>query len=435
MSNEIKMPIRRNSAAQKIVSVVTSAVDPVPELQRFLGHAVFINWPKGVKGTNQPWKHLTLEKMTPDYLAALKTGNIGVSLGDASEGLCAVDVDQDALVESFRKANPQLADTFQTHGRRGCVFWFRLLGACPRSRTLKDSSGNSVGEFRSNGNQSIVWGIHPDTKSPYQWLVKKPVMKIELDSICWPTGIVNPFAPDNSPQQNLPQGDSPEGLIAEGSPPLSMLGLGAVGAPAVIGAITSEIEQAVKHGVQSSNRNNEASFHACLALIQIRGEEDLHNMSSVERHYFAERWYQHLKSLGRINPAKAKTHYYHDIMNSITNAKKNMKTKNPIPRAWMLAQTNPLPPEASMFDGDKTMQKLIALCYQLHLTCDGGDWFLARGAAGKLLGLDETATRNLSENFHVLVGCGILQIVTPYEKGKRAATTYRFIEQTQVAPK
>jgi hypothetical protein len=103
-----------------------------------------------------------------------------------------------------------------------------------------------------------VWGIHPDTQSPYQWLVAKPVAEIELDSICWPTGIVHPFAPDNLPRQNLPQGDSPEGLIAEGSPPLSMLGLGAVGAPAAPSAVSdevaSEIEQAVTHGEQSSTR-------------------------------------------------------------------------------------------------------------------------------------------------------------------------------------
>jgi hypothetical protein len=431
----MKLPIRGNSAAQKIVSVVTNAVDPVPELQRFLGHAVFINWPKGVKGTNRPWKHFTLGKMTPDYLAALKTGNIGVSLGDASEGLCAVDVDQDALVESFRKANPQLADTFQTHGRRGCVFWFRLLGPCPRSRTLKDSSGNSVGEFRSNGNQSIVWGIHPDTKNPYQWLVKKPVVKIELDSICWPTGIVNPFAPDNSPQQNLPKGDSPNGLITDGSPPLTMLGLRAVGAPAAIPAVSdllaSAIEQAVKIGSQSARRNNEASFQACLALIQIRDVADLSDMSPAERHHFAERWFQDLKSVGRINPSKTKTHYFHDIMNSIKNAKKNMKLKNPVPRAWMLAQTSPLPAEAHQFSGDKTMENLIALCYQLHLLHNGGEWFVSRNDAAKLMGLDETAGRNLSENFHVLVDCGILSIVTPYVKGKRQSTTYRYNEQAK----
>jgi len=37
----------------------------------------------------------------------------------------------------------------------------------------------------------------------------------------------------------------------------------------------------------------------------------------------------------------------------------------------------------------------------------------------------------LSENFHVLVDCGILSIVTPYVKGKRQSTTYRYNEQAK----
>jgi hypothetical protein len=44
------------------------------------------------------------------------------------------------------------------------------------------------------------------------------------------------------------------------------------------------------------------------------------------------------------------------------------------------------------------------------------------------MGLDATATRNLSDSFFVLVELGILEIVTPHEKGKRKATIYRYIE-------
>jgi hypothetical protein len=67
----------------------------------------------------------------------------------------------------------------------------------------------------------------------------------------------------------------------------------------------------------------------------------------------------------------------------------------------------------------------------LHLLHNGGEWFVSRNDAAKLMGLDETAGRNLSENFHVLVDCGILSIVTPYVKGKRQSTTYRYNEQAK----
>jgi len=168
--------------------------DPVPELIRLLGDpAVFIAWPSGVKGTIKKWGHLTWAEMTPEYLVRLKDGNIGVALGEVSGGLCAIDWDDEAFVQPFLDLNPLLAETLQTHGARGRVFWVRFQGDYPkRSSRLKLGPTQEVGEFRSNGNQSIVWGIHPDTKKPYQRVVDKPVIRIEFNSIQWPKEISNP---------------------------------------------------------------------------------------------------------------------------------------------------------------------------------------------------------------------------------------------------
>jgi hypothetical protein len=414
--------------------------DPVPHLHRFLGANIVLIQCQGKKPQGK-WGHLRTEHMTPEYLAKLKLGNIGVPFGDVSDGLCVIDIDADEFVQPFQDANPSFAETFQTRGRRGQSFWFRLVGTAPRSRKISTKDGTPVGEFRSNGNYSIAWGTHPDSGKPYTWLVSKPVIEIELDSIHWPEGWVNPFSPSKSPLENLPKGASAKGGSAtgdatKGGPPLSMLGLGWVGGVGALpgGAEISEtaraeIEKAVELGAQSTKRNNAASFDACLALIRLRGVSDLSDMPPAERRYFAECWYRHLNSLGRTNPERTKTHYYSDIINSIKNAKASATSKNPIPQAWLLAQSEPLPPEAATFEGDEIMQKLIALCYQLHKLNHGGEWFIARNKVGELMGLDETGTRNLSENFHVLVDCGILVVVKPYEKGKRQATTYRYIQQ------
>jgi hypothetical protein len=131
--------------------------------------------------------------MTPSYLAKLGAGNIGVALGEVSGGLCAIDLDDDELVQPFLTLNPHLAGTLQTHGARGRVFWLRFNGDYPqRTIKLKTHSSAEVGEFRSNGSQSIVWGIHPATQRPYQFVVKQPAVAVEFSAITWPTSIFNP---------------------------------------------------------------------------------------------------------------------------------------------------------------------------------------------------------------------------------------------------
>jgi hypothetical protein len=408
-----------------------SVNNPLPQLRVYLGGPVVFLRCVGKKPVGA-WGRLTTADMTPPYLASLKDHNIGVALGEASGGLCAIDFDDENFIVPFLATNPAFTETFRTHGARGCTFWIRLSGNCPRSFKLKSESGEAVGEFRSNGNQSIAWGTHPVTKKSYQWVVRKRVIEIALDSIHWPEGIIAPVGQTNlSLKGELPKGDVSKGADSEGSPPYNCLEVECVcpgvGAP----ACDSEIDRAVEFGERSTQQNNEASFRACLALIQFRGGDDLSDLPPADRRHFAERWYQHLKSKGRTT--KPKTHYYNDIFNSIKNAKRKdtMSEKNPIPLAWELAQSKPPPPEASPFDGDETMQRLIALCHQLHVICDGGEWFLSRNKVGELMGLDATATRNLSENFNVLVGCGVLEIVTPSDKAKRQATTYRYVAQDQ----
>ena len=80
----------------------------VDELKVLLGEpAVFINWPRGVKGSTRKWKHLRPANMTPAYLSKLPRGNIGVALGEVSGGLCAIDLDNDAPVQPFLSANSE----------------------------------------------------------------------------------------------------------------------------------------------------------------------------------------------------------------------------------------------------------------------------------------------------------------------------------------
>jgi hypothetical protein len=400
-------------------------VNPVQELRGLLGDVVFLKC-VGKQPVAKGWQKTTLADMTADYLAKLNGGNIGVLLGEPSGGLCVIDLDQDEFVEPFLAANPALASTLQTFGSRGRAIWVRFEGNYPqKSSRLKTPDGEGVGEFRANGNQSIVSGIHPATGKPYQIVVKVPVASLKYDQIVWLDGIICPI------------GHSPIGPVLKGPVPISVVGLpesgsasGVIDGSALDGQMKAAIDKAVEVGAGLPVGNNSASFHACLALLNLLDREDLSGLSRHERNYFSDCWYLRLSASRRTT--KTKSHYSNDILISIKNAKRNakMKSKNRAPQAWALAQTSPLPPEAGRFDDEPKFQRLIALCYQMHILHDKGPFPLAYGTVAKVMGLSENERRRwLMVCFNVMVGSGFLEVVTPHDKEGHRATTYRYVAQ------
>ena len=105
----------------------------VAELRDLIGQdALLLRCELGTKKPVDMWGKLTIEAMTPAYLAKLEGGNIGVALGEVSGNLIALDVDADDMVEPFLNANSFLNHTLQTRGARGRVFWLRNDGNLPR---------------------------------------------------------------------------------------------------------------------------------------------------------------------------------------------------------------------------------------------------------------------------------------------------------------
>jgi hypothetical protein len=79
--------------------------------------------------------------MTDGYLAKFEGDcNIGVALGDVSNGLVSIDLDEDRYVDCLLEANPLFATTLRTRASRGCNIWLRCSGSYPSSRKLKDLS-------------------------------------------------------------------------------------------------------------------------------------------------------------------------------------------------------------------------------------------------------------------------------------------------------
>ena len=136
------------------------------------------------------------------HLAELeKAGNIGVALGKVSNGLITIDIDDENYLEPFLQANPLLRNSLRTTAQRGCNIWLRCTTDYPRSCKLRNRSGDEIGEWRADGNQTIIAGTHPDGV-PYRFVVKSPAIAIDYSEIVWPDVILPPDATESNRVKN-----------------------------------------------------------------------------------------------------------------------------------------------------------------------------------------------------------------------------------------
>lgn len=177
-----------------------TAQETLDWIYSLLGKPVLLPIPLGQKRPAiTGWQKLTFsdqQNCRSDIIEAIERGgNLGVLLGPASDGLLALDLDDDGLVERWIAHHPWLADTLRTKGKRGCQFWLRLEPDCeyPNGKAvyLLDKDGhaaeakNAVGELRLGGNggaQSVIYGVHPDGM-PYQVVVNKPPKVVSLANL------------------------------------------------------------------------------------------------------------------------------------------------------------------------------------------------------------------------------------------------------------
>ena len=140
-------------------------------------------------GSKQPiirdWQKLTAEVMSDSgHLKSLEKRNIGVALGDQSNGLCSIDFDEQGALDQFLDINPSLRETLITRGKRGANVWCRIRGAFPDTKKLFFSD-RPVGEWRSNRSQTVITGTHPDGMK-YRFINQAPPSELEYGTIVWP---------------------------------------------------------------------------------------------------------------------------------------------------------------------------------------------------------------------------------------------------------
>jgi len=392
----------------------------VAELRTLLGNDVLLL--KCKPGTKKPlgeWGHLTVASMTPAYLAKLEGGNIGVALGKVSGDLVALDVDDDDLVEPFLKANPFLNDTLQTHGARGRVFWFRMVGAYP-SKTVKfkTGSGKEVGEWRAGKNsQSIIQGTHPDTGNPYQVVNKTTPLAANFTDIVWPSEISNPptliFQPTANVTEKtelLSDGDTEAISVSPSAPSL-------LSSPSLCFKVES-IEHAVVLATPDRvHQNNDHLFTLARAVLNLEIQNGKFSPRQL-RGVFAQ-WFKHASQF--LDPNQTRDDYMTEFMNAYASAKVPLGA-GVIAQAWKYAQEKPLPPEAVELFGDQRLRIVVALCRELQIVAGSEPFYLSARTLQGLLKQDGHATAA-----RWLRSLCVMEILTETEKGNgNRASRYRY---------
>jgi hypothetical protein len=179
-------------------------------------HTVFLPIEARKKGPEwKGWSKVTYaETLAPGYQARLNAwANTGVLLGAPSSDLVAIDLDTDPVLTAFLALNPEFQTTLRTRGARGAQLWAYVQGnrphqvhplTVPKDSPLTagmefqtDKNGQildyqTIGEFRAEGGQSVIRGIHP-TGCHYTWLVANPPITIGFDEIHWPAEVACPW--------------------------------------------------------------------------------------------------------------------------------------------------------------------------------------------------------------------------------------------------
>ena len=134
-------------------------------------------------------------QLNPLELNQVDSGNIGLLLGPASSGTCAIDFDGTSAWTWFKAQNIDqlpLTPTWTSGKTDRCQMAFRVPSEfwdylkTEQIKPTKDpliQAGEGF-EFRWTGGQSVLPpSIHPDTGKPYEWLIPPdiPVADIPLD--------------------------------------------------------------------------------------------------------------------------------------------------------------------------------------------------------------------------------------------------------------
>ena len=192
------------------------------------GPAVLLEVPGGRKAPNaREWQKLTLDDMTPEYLAGFNgSHNVGILLGASSAGLISFDFDSQEQLDHMLTLNPWLSDTLITRGARGGNAWLRVEGPYPASCDIFSSDPKTkIAELRASGRQTVIAGRHP---SGCDYVNNgKIALRVPFEKIRWPANAVLPWQ-ESAPEPKAHAVDVDRKLIKKCGPPIIISARGAI---------------------------------------------------------------------------------------------------------------------------------------------------------------------------------------------------------------
>jgi hypothetical protein len=357
-----------------------------------------------VAGTKKPMTAHGFKDSTADTLTIKRwwsgriVPNVAIATGQPS-GLFVIDGDTHKPGCEFNQLDPLPRTYAVTTASGGRHFYFRL----PRGMTIK-SAHDRLGRF-------------VDVKGDGGYVVAPPsvfaggVYRVERDSPLasppdWLLGLLSSPNTQRLKAKNPPLHDSSDSVTLY-APPVSL-------------------SEAVRRAIPShSHENNQFLFLLSRSLLAL--ERSLGRKLTLSENMEAfDLWYQAVSKAGRLRPGQTREKY----MSEFANARKCARVAlgdNPVMQAWAKARSQPLPPEASIWES-REKKLLVGLCWQLHLAADGQIWFLScRDAAALLLPSDPKGFVETNRWLNELVGLGILEIA---ERGTAIrATRYWYLPQ------
>jgi hypothetical protein len=347
-------------------------IDPaskrISHILSLLGSALLLPWPARCKGSQKKWKHLQLTDMSvPSHLEKLKrAGNIGVALGRASNGLVTVDFDDEDYVEPFLEGNPLLRTTLRTTAQRGCNIWLRCMTDYPRSCRLRNQSGDEIGEWRADGNQTIIAGTHP-TGVPYRFVVENPAIPIDYSEIVWPD-VIRP--PDATESQRVRGVIEKEVVSVRGSLLIQPFFFG--------------VDLIAQVAPTDYHQNNASLFK--LGRLVRSYEGAIRRLAiEAELEFVFDRWCLGARHFWR--PGLTRDDYWAEFLDAYRYARMGLD-ENPIEVAVSRAKTAPLPQVRGFTD--ERIRLLAAICREMQEITGAAPFFLPTRKLGEILGACHT---------------------------------------------
>ena len=168
---------------------------------------------------------------------------------------------------------------------------------------------------------------------------------------------------------------------------------------------------------ETPGQNHDYLWKLARALLTL--EQQAGPFSAGQRREVFEKWHALASAKGVLRAGQSKDEYLVEFMNACRKAKIPLGSGT-TELAWAAAQTEPLPPEAEVFE-TREAKLLVALCWQLSKGAQGKPWFLACRTAAALTGKSHTM---MATWLSALVAMEILKIVEPGTKTR--ATSYQY---------